>query len=149
GTIRQILMAGTAAAREGFGYLGRTDRLVRSVDDVRRNAAIDERALIEDALGRIDAALEEHARSGARVHRQVESFIDVGLAAEVRREGQQVVLRNLLSHDRLLQIVQTAYLVAAAAREVRIGRRVQAERPVVAAVGDAVALSTVNVWFPN
>src|SRR5204863_8409582 len=90
-----------------------------------------ETELVEHAPRRADAGLEENALLEPRDQREVVSLKDVRLAAVVRREGEQA--RRRQTDERRLQIVEAADLIAAAARQVRIARRREAERPVVAA----------------
>src|SRR5205814_944228 len=67
----------------------------------------------------------------SRNQRHVVALIDIRLAAVVRRERQQAVRRQ--TDQARLQIVEAAHLVSAAVRQIRVGRRAEAERTVIAA----------------
>ena len=73
-------------------------------------------AVVERARGRGKAALEERAVAEASFEVDVEALIQVGLAAEVIGEANQVVGRQVLREHRRLEVLHAAHLVAAAVR---------------------------------
>ena len=79
-------------------------------------------------------ALQERAVAEARLEVDVEALIHVRLAAEVVREADQAVGRQVLREHRRLEVLHAAHLVVAAARQIRIARRRDAERVVAAGV---------------
>ena len=77
-------------------------------------------AVVERARRGADAGLEERAVAEPRFEVDVEALIQVGLAAEVVREANQAVGRQVLREHRRLEVLHAAHLVAAAVRQVGI-----------------------------
>src|SRR5258708_16634736 len=97
-------------------------------------------ALIEDALRHGHTALNEGPPLEARSRRKVDAVVDVSRATVFGRKDDRAGRREILSHDRRLEVVESAHLIAAAVWQPRIGRRVCAERTVIAVVRKAVAV---------
>ena len=85
----------------------------------RVEAGVEQVAVVERATVRADAAAQERAVREPRVEVDVEALIHVRLAAEVGREANQAVGRQVQREHRRLQIVEAADLIAAAVRQVR------------------------------
>ena len=109
GTIRKVLVARLSTRP---GRLPATRRGCRWTVDAQQVQV----AGIEDLFLRVDADLEERTARKARVRREVESFEDVGNAADVGIEGDQTGAAGVAATEGL-QVGQAADRIAAAARE--------------------------------
>jgi len=123
-------MAGAAAVGIDLGHFS-PSVASRQSSTISLNPRVHQVALVEDPLRGVHAGLHERALREAGDRRHFEALVDVRLATVVLREGDRAAGRQ--AHQRRLEIVQPAHRIAAAARQVRIARRVDTERPIVAA----------------
>ena len=81
-----------------------------------------------------DRAADERAVRKPRFQIDVKPAVDVRLAADAVGKFHHIIGRKAEREHRRLQVVEAADLVAAATRQVRIARRRQTERAIVAAL---------------